>query len=575
MNFRNYTIVSRLAALGVLFLLALLLVGIGAWQALQQTSQRGEAALQRSIALTMAVDRARAAQVDFKTQVQEWKNILLRGADPALLERYTAAFKKSAQQTQDGLAGVKDSLAGLGMSTPLIDEARAAHAELGKNYLNALGSYDSANPESYKTVDAQVKGMDRAPTKKIDDIVKFIDQQAALVGQQIRAEQAAALHQARLQLGAVVLVALALGAGFMLVLARSITRPLDEAVRIARTVASGDLSASFEVEGRDEVAAMLGALKEMHDNLAGIVARVRVGTESIAAASQQIAEGNQDLSNRTEEQAGSLEETASAIEQMAGTVRENGGNATLARELADAATGVAQRGGEAVREVVRTMGSINESSRKIVDIIGVIDGIAFQTNILALNAAVEAARAGEQGRGFAVVASEVRNLAQRSASAAKEIKQLIGDSVEKVDAGAKLVDHTGLTMQEVVSSIRRVTDIMGEISSASQEQIQGIDQVNQAMSQMDEATQQNAALVEEATAATSALQQEAARLAQVVDVFKLGHEQRAPAAPAARPAASVPALRASAPAKRPAPAKASRPAAKATAATADGDWEQF
>ncbi len=369
--------------------------------------------------------------------------------------------------------------------------------------------------------------------------------------------------------------ALALGAVFSWLLTRSITVPLREAVRAAETVAAGDLTHRIETARGDETGALLRALRNMNDSLARIVTEVRTGTQAISGASSEIAAGSFDLSSRTEQQAASLEETAASMEELTGTVRQNADNARQANQLAIAASSVASEAGSAVEQVIATMGSINESSRKIVDIIGVIDGIAFQTNILALNAAVEAARAGEQGRGFAVVASEVRNLAQRSASAAKEIKQLIGDSVEKVDAGAKLVDHTGATMQEVVTSIRRVTDIMGEISSASQEQIQGIDQVNQAMSQMDEATQQNAALVEEATAATSALQQEAARLAQVVDVFKLGHEQRAPAAQAARPAANLPALRASAPAKRPAPAKSSRPAAKATAATADGDWEQF
>ncbi|WP_229429601.1 MULTISPECIES: methyl-accepting chemotaxis protein [unclassified Massilia] len=369
--------------------------------------------------------------------------------------------------------------------------------------------------------------------------------------------------------------ALALGAVFSWLLTRSITVPLRDAVRAAETVAAGDLTHRIETARGDETGALLRALRNMNDSLARIVTEVRTGTQAISGASSEIAAGSFDLSSRTEQQAASLEETAASMEELTGTVRQNADNARQANQLAIAASNVASEAGSAVEQVIATMGSINESSRKIVDIIGVIDGIAFQTNILALNAAVEAARAGEQGRGFAVVASEVRNLAQRSASAAKEIKQLIGDSVEKVDAGAKLVDHTGATMQEVVSSIRRVTDIMGEISSASQEQIQGIDQVNQAMSQMDEATQQNAALVEEATAATSALQQEAARLAQVVDVFKLGHEQRAPAAPAARPAAGVPALRASAALKRPAPAKATRPSAKTTAATADGDWEQF
>jgi methyl-accepting chemotaxis protein len=259
----------------------------------------------------------------------------------------------------------------------------------------------------------------------------------------------------------------------------------------------------------------------MNESLVRIVGEVRVSTDTIATASGQIASGNMDLSARTESQACSLEKTASSMEQLTSTVKQNADNARQANQLAVSASEVAVKGGSVVTQVVDTMGSINASSKKIVDIIGVIDGIAFQTNILALNAAVEAARAGEQGRGFAVVASEVRSLAQRSASAAKEIKTLIGDSVDKVDIGAKLVDQAGATMQEIVDSVRRVTDIMSEITAASQEQMSGISQVNEAVTQMDSSTQQNAALVEEAAAAATSLRDQAGRLSQVVSVFKL------------------------------------------------------
>jgi methyl-accepting chemotaxis protein len=310
---------------------------------------------------------------------------------------------------------------------------------------------------------------------------------------------------------------------------RSITRPINEAVAIAQTVAAGDLTRRIDVEGQDEVSKLLTALKGMTDSLAAIVGEVRSGTETIGTASRQIAVGNQDLSSRTEEQASSLEETASSMEELTSTVKQNADNARQANVLANSASEVALRGGAVVSEVVQTMGSINDSSKKIVDIIGVIDGIAFQTNILALNAAVEAARAGEQGRGFAVVASEVRNLAQRSASAAKEIKALIGDSVEKVGLGAKLVDQAGATMGEIVDSVKRVTDIMSEIAFASQEQNAGIEQINQAVTQMDQATQQNAALVEEAAAAAESMQDQAVKLAQVVGAFKLNGHQGAAA----------------------------------------------
>jgi methyl-accepting chemotaxis protein len=310
-------------------------------------------------------------------------------------------------------------------------------------------------------------------------------------------------------------------------------------VEIACSVANNDLRSEIGATTNDETGRLLNALRTMNEGLSRIVGEVRNSTESISTASGQIAAGNMDLSSRTEQQAGSLEETASSMEELTSTVKQNADNARQANQLAVQASEVAVRGGAVVGEVVQTMESIDASARKIVDIISVIDGIAFQTNILALNAAVEAARAGEQGRGFAVVASEVRNLAQRSAAAAKEIKQLINDSVEKVGAGSKLVEQAGMTMSEVVDSIHRVTNIMGEITTASVEQSAGIEQVNHAIVEMDGVTQQNAALVEEAAAAASALQDQAESLAQAVSIFKLAESpaarsfsRQAPARPA-------------------------------------------
>jgi methyl-accepting chemotaxis protein len=316
-------------------------------------------------------------------------------------------------------------------------------------------------------------------------------------------------------------VTLVLGSLLAWGLARSITQPLRRAEATAQAIGAMDLSGTAEASyAKDETGQLMQALKHMNDSLAKVVGEVRTGTDTIATASGQIASGNQDLSSRTEQQASSLEETAASMEELTSTVKQNADNARQANQLAVSASEVAVKGGSVVSQVVDTMGSINASSRKIVDIIGVIDGIAFQTNILALNAAVEAARAGEQGRGFAVVASEVRSLAQRSAAAAKEIKTLIGDSVEKVEEGSKQVAEAGRTMEEIVDSVKRVTDIMGEITAASQEQTSGIEQINQAITQMDQVTQQNAALVEQAAAAAQSLQEQAESLVHAVSVFR-------------------------------------------------------
>ncbi len=381
------------------------------------------------------------------------------------------------------------------------------------------------------------------------------------------------------------LAAIAFGvliAGFMAFwLIRLIARPLHEAVQIAKSVAAGDLTQRINVQSTNETGQLLQALKDMNESLARTVSVVRRGTETINVASGEIASGNADLSSRTESQAGSLEETASSMEELTSTVRQNADNARQANQLVLSASEVAIKGGNVVGQVVHTMGSINESSKKIVDIISVIDGIAFQTNILALNAAVEAARAGEQGRGFAVVAAEVRSLAQRSAAAAKEIKTLIGDSVSKVDTGSKLVDEAGVTMEEIVNSVKRVADIMSEITAASQEQSSGIEQINQAISQMDEITQQNAALVEEAAAAAQSMQDQAVELSHAVSIFRLDAQSHTVSAPQARPAvlAQQQATRIAAPAVRKAPAATpklpAQPKKSITTTDKGDDWEEF
>ncbi|KRI00285.1 methyl-accepting chemotaxis protein [Curvibacter sp. PAE-UM] len=377
-----------------------------------------------------------------------------------------------------------------------------------------------------------------------------------------------------------------LGVGFAIVfgwmLVRNISRSLAEAIATTHAVAQGDLSRRIDTSGQDEVAQLLKALSGMQDGLVKVVGTVRQGSESVSTASAEIAQGNNDLSARTESQASALEETAASMEELSSTVKQNADNARQANQLAQSASTVAVQGGEVVAQVVDTMKGINDSSRKIADIISVIDGIAFQTNILALNAAVEAARAGEQGRGFAVVASEVRSLAGRSADAAKEIKTLITDSVERVGQGSALVDQAGATMNEVVASIRRVTDIMGEISAASTEQSQGVAQIGEAVTQMDQATQQNAALVEEMAAAASSLRGQAQDLVQAVSVFKLAHGE-----PAAVPVARAPVMtaRPAAASKAPGRPAARKPALSAPTASSGaavrakdgdaGDWESF
>jgi methyl-accepting chemotaxis protein len=397
-------------------------------------------------------------------------------------------------------------------------------------------------------------------------------------------------EQSRMVAIAAIVLGIAFAVAFGLVLIRGIARSLSQASELSRAVAEGDLTRNVDTSGKDEVAVVLQSLAAMQQNLSQIVTRVRQGSDSVSVASSEIAEGNQDLSSRTESQASALEETAASMEELSSTVRQNADNARQANQLAQSASTVAVQGGQVVSQVVDTMKGINDSSRRIADIISVIDGIAFQTNILALNAAVEAARAGEQGRGFAVVAGEVRNLAQRSAAAAKEIKDLITDSVARVEQGSALVDKAGTTMEEVVGSIRRVTDIMGEISAASAEQSAGVGQIGEAVQQMDQATQQNAALVEEMAAAATSLRTQADDLVQTVAVFKVNgdmasarptHRPRAPApAPAPRKPAPTP-LSQKAPTRQAAPsvsaprAAAAAPRVGVSKPDAGSDWESF
>ncbi len=361
----------------------------------------------------------------------------------------------------------------------------------------------------------------------LESIDKFVALQERQRDEAVQAAQVAGTKMVWVA-GTVAVVLILLGMGLATLLVRSVTEPLDRAVDTANAIAAGDLTRELQTSRKDELGQMLRALSDMSARLRGVVSEVRPGVDSVSSASIEIANGNHDLSARTEQTAANLEETASSMEELTATVTQSADTARQANQLAGTAAQAAARGGEVVGQVVTSMQQSTDSTRKISDIIGVIDGIAFQTNILALNAAVEAARAGEQGRGFAVVATEVRNLAQRSAAAAKEIKGLISDSVEKVEAGNRLVDQAGRTMEDVVTSIKRVAKIMGDISDASREQSSGIEQVSLAVSQMDEVTQQNAALVEEAAAAAESLEEQAHNLSSAVSIFKLDDTAAAP-----------------------------------------------
>jgi len=517
--------------------------------------------------------------VNFKTQVQEWKDTLLRGKDPAKLDKHWSAFAQREAAVEDKAKALLAALPA-GESRTLVEQFSAAHVKMGADYRGGFAAFKDADFDS-SAGDAAVAGMDREPARLLAEAGKKIaaDSAAASADAAVRAQRASLVSIVLMVVG--------------VVFSHRITRPVDFAVGVAEAIAGGDLTRQVRVAGRDEIAQLLAALAKMQGGLASLVSNVRSNSESVATASSQISHGANDLSARTEEQASALQQAAASMEELGATVRQNAENAQSANQFALGASAVARKGGDVVGEVVETMKGINDSSRRVVDIIAVIDGIAFQTNNLALNAAVEAARAGEQGRGFAVVAGEVRSLAQRSSDAAKEIKTLISASVERVQHGTELVDRAGETMTEIVASIARVTDIMGEISAASTEQSTGVGQVGDAIAQMDQATQQNAALVEESAAAAESLKDQAQQLVQVVSVFKLAGRTadvvRAPVA-AAPVAAPRPEAAPVAPVRKPAPAPAARPvavAARPVAAptpvparepaleTTSDDWESF
>ncbi len=513
---RGYTIRTRM--IGAIVIVLALLAGIGGAGALGlgRVAALGDDFVATTHADSVALSELRTSLGN----VQRYeKDLIINYEKPQQIAEYKPKW-------EDAIAAVRESareLAGHARSTTraaaadAIDKDITTYAERASHIVKQIeaGGYDTA------TVANRMLEKAKEARRTVEQQVETLQTEFNTESEAAGAARAEATRLAYLMFGAVVLFAIAIVVPTTLANMLSICRPMDDARALAERIATGDLSSSVDTRGRDEPARLMHSLEAMQQSLRRIVGQVRDASESIQVASTEVASGNADLSGRTEQTASNLQQTAASMEQLTGTVRQSADAARQANQLASSAAEVAERGGSVVSQVVTTMDEINASSKKIADIIGTIDGIAFQTNILALNAAVEAARAGEQGRGFAVVAAEVRSLAQRSAEAAKEIKALIGASVDKVDSGSKLVADAGSTMTEIVASVKRVSDIIGEITAASAEQSDGIGQVNTAVTQLDQMTQQNAALVEESAAAAESLKQQAGLLAQAVGTFKV------------------------------------------------------
>ncbi|MEN5064152.1 methyl-accepting chemotaxis protein [Achromobacter aegrifaciens] len=516
--FKNLSIRAVLTTALAVFFALFLLTGIAVHQQLTSNRNSIEVLLDTNLVRANAVNGAGAELLRAR--------LVLLAAQTALMEGKSLDNLASMQRL-DGYTKKAGELIDLARKTPetspqgkpLLDAALAAYDVYHRDAIvPMIAAIRAGNAQDSNRLNLEkVTPLGLTFTAAIQKYVDYADE----VGQHVARDASTRINGAIAVLIGLLVVVAALVVGLYAVFGRAVFRPLHEAGRLFDRIAGGDLTNRIEQRGNNEIGVLYAAVKRMQDSLARTVSAVRLGVEEIHTGAREIAAGNIDLSSRTEQQAASLEETAASMDELSSTVRNNAESSRSASELAVAASEVATRGGQAVGDVVGTMRGIADSSNRIADIVGVIDGIAFQTNILALNAAVEAARAGEQGKGFAVVASEVRALAQRSAAAAKEIKGLIDDSVQKVSVGSDQVEAAGATMQEIVVSVRRVTDIINEISSASEEQSQGIQQVNQAVSQMDSVTQQNAALVEEAAASAASLETQAQRLREAVAVFKL------------------------------------------------------
>jgi methyl-accepting chemotaxis protein len=567
MKLTNLNVTARLAGGFGIVIVGALLLGATGWLGIERQSQVAHEVIDRDVQFTRAVASIRA-RVQMLRRFE--KDMLLNAGNVDKVKEYKVKWDESRKRLDELVANARTS-ATSDAENKRIEQLATQLAKYSTNMeqveLAMVGGQIKTAEAGYRKVDEFrqiVRDTENVTQELFDGANKRIEG-AKPVLEQIE-------HRVILVLGLVTALVLALAALIAFFIARSITVPVGYAVRVAEALAHGDLSQTVDVRSNDELGRLMLALRGTVQQLGGIVGRIKESSDKVNSAAREIAQANLDLSTRTEEQASALEETSASMQQMSATVGQNAQNARSANDLAAQASGVASKGGLAVREAVGTMNGITESSKRIADIIGVIDGIAFQTNILALNAAVEAARAGDQGRGFAVVASEVRSLAQRSAAAAKEIKTLITDSVAKVDAGSKQVNEAGRTMEEVVSSVRKVNELIAEITKASEEQAQGIGQVTEAMTQLEQVTQQNAAMVEEASAAAGSLEEQSRSMSGAVGAFRM--QGQAPAAqvatvqhaPASRPRAVPTGKR---------PAAISKRAEQPMLVQGEPGWQQF